>query len=231
MFDLADGYPGQHQPGISMVHRCPAGVKFVAALSLSMGALFARDWWSVGALVGVHVGLYLLAGLGVACLWRDVRALLLQFPLVLALYLLRSDPVAALDRAGIVSLQIALALLPTLVLQRTTRPDQLMRGLRLVIPQRLAFVLFTSLRFLPLVMREAKSIYLHQILRGARIAPRQLVDPRNWPDLVHCLILPLIIRVLAMARDAAVAAASRGMGARDAGDDEGGPSDERPAHD
>lgn len=212
LFDMADGYPGQYTPGDSPVHACPPGVKLLAALALSTCALFARDGLSVGVLGAVHVGAYHIAGFRLRDVWRDVRPLLLQLPVVLGLYLLRFAPEVAASRAVVVSLQLAFALLPTLLLQRTTRPEQLMRGLRGVLPERLSFVLFTSLRFVPLVMRETKSIYLHQVLRGARITPRHLANPLNWRDLVRCVIVPLIIRMMAVARDIAVSATSRGMG-------------------
>lgn len=213
MFDIADGYPGQYTPGDSVVHRFPAGWKLLVALILSSLALFAREWPYVLILCAVIAASYVLAGLRLRDMWRDLRPLLLQMPMVFVLYILRFDVNVAMERAFVVSMQIALALLPTLLLQRTTRPQQLMQGLKGVLPERLSFVLFTSLRFLPLVMREAKTIYMHQVLRGARITPRHLMNPKNWSDLVRCLILPLVIRVMAMARDIAVSAASRGMGA------------------
>ena len=50
-----------------------------------------------------------------------------------------------------------------------------------------------------------------QRLRGARIAPRQLLNPFNWGDLVRCLLLPLMVRALQTAQEAADSAQARGF--------------------
>ena len=205
------GYPGQFVAGRTLVHRCPAMLKVLVSIVLGGLALASRTYLAVGGLLAVNVALYGLAGLGFGPIRRDLRTVLLQYPFVLALYLLRYDAGFALYRSGIVSLQIALAFLPALLLQRTTRPTDLMHGLSRVISFRLSFILFTSLRFVPLLLREAKVVYMSQVLRGARIAPRQLLNPLYWGEAVHCLVMPLVVRMLKLASDTAVAVRARGL--------------------
>lgn len=205
------GYPGQFVAGRTPVHRCPAMLKVLATIVLGGLALAARTYTAVGVLLAVNIVLYFLAGLGFGPLRRDLRTVLLQYPFVLALYLLSYDAQTALYRSGIVSLQIALAFLPALLLQRTTRPTDLMHGLSRVIPFRLSFILFTSLRFVPVLLRETKVVYMTQVLRGARIAPKQLLNPLNWSEAVHCLAMPLVVRMLKLASDTAVAVRARGL--------------------
>ncbi len=88
----------------------------------------------------------------------------------------------------------------------------MMYGMRKIMPYRLSFLVFISLRFIPFFAREIREIATAQRLRGARLAPRELINPRNWGDLLHCLILPFIIRALKTADEAALSAEARGFG-------------------
>ena len=81
--------------------------------------------------------------------------------------------------------------------------------------QKTAFVLATSIRFVPLVIREIRSIHEAQVLRGARILPRDLLRPWHWPDLVHCLLVPVIVQSMALAAEISQAARARDFGISD----------------
>ena len=67
------------------------------------------------------------------------------------------------------------------------------------------------LAFLP-GMTLLRSIHEVQILRGARILPRDLMRPWNWPDLVHCVLVPAVIQSLALAGEISLAARARDFG-------------------
>jgi energy-coupling factor transporter transmembrane protein EcfT len=110
--------------------------------------------------------------------------------------------------------QIILFYIPGAVLLRTTRTGDMMRGLRRIVPYRLSFLVFVSIRFVPFFLRELDEIMTAQRLRGARLLPRQLVDPRNWGDLFHCLLLPLMVRALKTADDVSRSAEAREFGTR-----------------
>ncbi len=51
-----------------------------------------------------------------------------------------------------------------------------------------------------------------QKLRGARLKPMKILFPGFWTDIFHCLVIPLIVRALKTADEAALSAQARGMG-------------------
>ena len=81
-----------------------------------------------------------------------------------------------------------------------------------VMSARMAFVLSTCLKFVPQLLAEIQNIYEGQVLRGARILPRDLLRPWHWPDLLHCVIVPGIVQGMALAGNIALAARARGFG-------------------
>lgn len=46
-------------------------------------------------------------------------------------------------------------------------------------------------------------------MRGARVAPRDLVDPRSWSDHFHCLLVPVVVRAFVAVEEAALSVQSR----------------------
>jgi len=64
-----------------------------------------------------------------------------------------------------------------------------------------------------LLTSEFRSMYEAQVLRGARILPKELMLPWNWLDFVQCLLVPVIVRTLAVSREIAMAAQIRNFGA------------------
>lgn len=201
-----------HSGPESFLHRWPAWAKLSLAGLLTLTALIQSSPLALGTVALVWVGLYAAARLGWRALAQDVSLVAIQAPLVLLVFLWRQG-VAGVEPALIVSARFALALLPGLWLQRTTRMVDVSRALGRVLPPRLAFVLAMSLRFLPIVARDAREIYLLQRLRGARIAARDLLSPLRWPEACHCLAVPLLMRTLRLADQVAVAAQQRGIDA------------------
>ena len=51
-----------------------------------------------------------------------------------------------------------------------------------------------------------------QIFRGAGLLRGDLKRPRFWPDWVHCLLVPTLVRALSLAADIALAATARDFG-------------------
>jgi energy-coupling factor transporter transmembrane protein EcfT len=99
-------------------------------------------------------------------------------------------------------------------LLRTTQSAQIMRDLRKILPVRFSFLIVTSMRFIPFFARELHEIAMAQRLRGARLTPRQFINPRTWKDLLNCLMIPLIIRALKTANEAALSAEARAFDRR-----------------
>lgn len=204
-------FPGQYLERTSVIHRLPATAKMILAGSIAVAALFAPTHRVTIGLVLLCTGIYAAARLGWRAFGQDGIVVLLQAPLVLAIFFWR-DGVAGLSAAAMVSARLALVSLPGLWLQRTTRITDLSRTLSRALPQHLAFVLAMSLRFLPLIAREAREIYGRQQLRGARIQPRDLLNPMHWREASHCMAIPLLMRTLHLADQVAVAAKQRGVG-------------------
>lgn len=193
-----------------LIHRLPPCLRLVLAGGLTLAALVQSSPLLLGATTLVWCGLYGVANLGWRALARDLLLVVLQAPVVLLVFLWRQG-LAGLEPALIISVRFALALLPGLWLQRTTRLFDLSWTLGRVLPPRLAFVMAVSLRFLPILARDAREIYALQRMRGARMAPRDLFCPWRWPEACHCLAVPLLMRALRLADQIAVAAHQRGI--------------------
>ena len=206
-------FPGQYLARDSRLHRMAPGSKLALAAVIALGSLLAARPLETLALALLCAGLYAAARLGGRALRQDAAIVVLQAPLVLAVFLWR-DGLAGLAPALMVSARLSLASLPGFWVQRTTRVIDLAASLRRVLPARLAFVVAMSLRFLPVLARDAREIYLLQRLRGARMGARDLVNPLHWGEACHCLAVPLFIRALSLADQVAVAAEQRGVGGR-----------------
>ncbi len=194
----------------SSIHRLGAGWKIILTLVLSVAAIAAREPWMLAGLLSINLACYLFAHLGLANLWRDIRFFLVQMAVILLLYLLKYglEGVWPGLRTGS---QILLLFLPGTILLRTTQGARMMGSLKRVMPERLAFLLFTSLRFVPFFARESREIAMAQQLRGAPVGIRRAWNPIHWKDLFQCLMIPLMVRALKTARAAAMSAEARGF--------------------
>jgi energy-coupling factor transport system permease protein len=196
----------------SPLHRMAAGWKLAFGLVLTALAAGVRTPGTLIALTLVTLGYYALARLTLGDLWRDVRIFMFQAALVIPLHCLMQGVEKGLWPGVRISAQIILFYLPGAVFLRTTRSADAMSGLRRIFPYRLTFLVFVSIRFVPFFFRELQEIMAAQRLRGARLLPRQQLDPRNWRDLFHCLLLPLMVRALKCADEVSRSAEARGFG-------------------
>ena len=210
----ASDYGCQFRAVDSPIHRLGAGSKLAIGTSLSAAAVLAHEPWSLGAVLALNGAYYFGARLTLSDLWRDTRYLLVQMGIVVLLHGARFGVPEGLWPGLRIALQIALFFVPGVVFLRTTQASQMMRGLRKVLPYRLSFLVFTSFRFVPLFARELRQIAMAQRLRGARLGARDLLDPRSWRDAFHCLMIPLLVRALKAADEAALSAEGRGFGVR-----------------
>lgn len=197
----------------SPVHRIGAGWKLLFGMAFCAAAISVREPWSVGVVALIGAIYYGAARLTLWDLWRDVRFFLIQMTLIIGLYFYKYG-IAGLWPGTRTSIQIVLFFIPGIVFLRTTQTSQLMRGLRKIMPYRLAFLIFICFRFVPVFARDIREIAMAQRIRGARLSPRELLNPRSWRDLFHCLMIPLIIRALKTADEASLSAEARGFGMR-----------------
>jgi energy-coupling factor transport system permease protein len=210
-----------YRDGDTPLHRLGPGWKLAAASLAGAAAIAAHGPLALGVLSALLLAGYRAAGLGPAALWQDARWLAFQGALVVALSALR-EGAPGLASGARTAAQIALFFLPGALLLRTTSSLALLGALRRLLPAQLAFALSTSLRFVPYFAREAHEIVAAQRLRGARLAPRELWRPSAWRDWVECVAVPLAVRAIQTAGEAALAADIRGLA------QPGEPQEERP---
>jgi len=177
---------------------------------LSLSAVVWHGPWSMPVLACVEAlllaasrpGPRLILRMGAACFW--------QTAVVTGLYCLRFGPGNWADGVG-VSLRLILVFLPGMLTIRTVPPSALERLLRRVLPGNLPFVASCCLRFFPMLLERVRVIHEAQVLRGARVLPRELLNPRNWPDAVSCVALPAIVQSIELATEIADSARVRGF--------------------
>lgn len=205
-------YPGKYTPGDTLLHRLPAGLKLTAMMLMILAAALARSPLSVGALAALNLALGLAASWKKPRrMWVDIRLLLFQLPVVVLLYYWKYGPDSLLQGL-LVGLKVVMAVYPALLLQRTTDPGGVLAALSRVLPAKLAFLMTVGLRFLPLLIREAKAIHHAQTLRGARVSPKALRTRQGVKDFVDCLLVPLVRRVGKISDEIALAAQIKGVG-------------------
>jgi energy-coupling factor transporter transmembrane protein EcfT len=190
------------------------GWKLLMGTTLGVAAIAAQTPWSLALVLALDCVYYFCARLTLSDLWKDTRYLLAQAFIVMGLYAARYGIPEGLWPGLRIALQIFLFFIPGIVFLRTTQATRMMQELSRVIPYRLSFLVYTSLRFVPLFAREIHEIKMAQQLRGARLQARDLLNPANWRDMFHCLMIPLLVRALKIADEAALSAEARGFGQR-----------------
>ncbi len=211
---LKSDYACQYRVADSPIHRLPAGWKMLLSIALSICILMIREPVPLLLVTTLCFAYYFLARLTLSDLWRDTRIFLIQFSVLLALFLYQYGYPKGIWPGVRTSIQIVLFFIPGIVFLRTTQVSSMMKGLRGILPHRVLFLLFTSLRFVPFFAREMQEITMAQRLRGARLSPRDIRRPAFWGDVFSCIILPLLVRALKIADEAALSAEARGMGAQ-----------------
>lgn len=207
-------YGCQYKAADSPIHRLGAGTKLLIGISLSAAAVLSQESYSLGIVLALNLLYYFCARLTLADFWQDTRYLGIQMMIIIGLYAIRFGIQEGLWPSLRVSLQIALFFIPGVVFLRTTQASQMMRGMSRIFPYRFSFLVFTSFRFVPLFAREIREITTAQRLRGARLSIRDLIQPGNWNDMFHCLMIPLLVRALKTADEATLSAKARGFGIR-----------------
>jgi energy-coupling factor transport system permease protein len=211
---IRSDYACQYRAVDSPVHRLPSGWKMLLSATLSVGIVVVREPVPLLIVTLFCFSYYFLARLTLSDLWRDIRFFLIQFCILMSLFLYRYGYPAGVWPGVRTSLQITLFFIPGIVFLRTTQVSAMMKGLRGIVPYRILFLLFTSLRFVPFFAREMQEITMAQKLRGARLSPPEIRHLFFWKDLFSCIIIPMLVRAFRTADEAALSAEARGMGSR-----------------
>ncbi len=189
-----------------------AGWKLALCVLLSCGAFAARTPQLLLVVVTANLVAFFAFRPRLSLLRGAIKVLVIQTIMVTGLHCLRFGVAAGLKPGLMTSLQLFLAFFPSVIFISTTPQSRIIGAMELVMPARAAFVAGTCLAFIPILLREIKSIYQVQILRGARILPKDLINVKNWPDLANCLLVPSIIHCMVRAKNIAVAAQARDYG-------------------
>jgi energy-coupling factor transporter transmembrane protein EcfT len=208
------GFAYQFRTVDSPVHQLDTKFKLTIWIVMSVATFAVREPWAIAGLLLVNIMYYLLARLGLIEFWKDIRFFLIQMFIIVGLYVIRYGIEDGVWPGIRTTLQILLFFMPGMVFLRTTQSTQIMRDLKRILPVRFSFLIVTSLRFIPFFARELHEISMAQQLRGARLTPRQFINPRSWKDFLNCLMVPLIIRALKTSNEAALSAEARAFDKR-----------------
>lgn len=189
------------------------GLKLAACCALSIAALAARGPVAVGIVTVCSAALVAYHRMPVRIIVKGLKLYVWQSAVITALYVIRFGPGAGVLPALTVSWQLYMAFLPGAVFINSTPQHRITSALGRALPQRTAFVISTSMKFVPHLVSAILSIYEVQLMRGARIKPRDLFSIAGWRDAVHCLLVPSVVKALALADDVALAARARDFGA------------------
>ena len=191
---------GLYRPGSSVLHRASAGQKLIALFVLALAASVPPpSVVLLGSLSAVVIALYLLAGLGLGELGRQVVMVRWLILLVTVTGLLFLPLEVALANVTRMVLVIVLAGLVTL----TTRTSDLLDAFEVALsplrrlgvnPQRVSLVLALSIRTVPVIAGFAQQLRDAQRSRGGRMSIRAFVVPllvlslRHSDDLADALV-------------------------------------------
>ena len=118
-----------------------------------------------------------------------------------------------LEHGAIQALRSGTMLTCGLLLCWTTDPRQLLQCFRQWgMPYEIAFMLITSLRFLPVIFQETAIVITAQRLRG--FEPLRSLSPLRWLRTAFHVLFPILARTLRRAATLALSVESRGFGRR-----------------
>ncbi|MEJ2154140.1 MAG: ATP-binding cassette domain-containing protein [Desulfobacteraceae bacterium] len=191
----------------------PTGTALVMSILLCMAAFTARSVLWLAVLTGINLLLLFLRCAGPwPVLRRSVRFFVWQAVIITLLYGLRFGWQSGAVSGLCVAWQLFLAFWPGMVFTASNPTSRVTRSLARVLPHQTAFVVSACLRFLPLLLEEMNAIRQAQIYRGAGLLRQDIRRLRLWPDWVHCLLVPTLVRALSLAADIALAAEARDFG-------------------
>ena len=182
---------GLYHPGTSLLHRTPAGVKVLvfAALTLAI-ALTAGGVWTLPAAGCLTAALYLLAGLGIRPLLRQLCAARWIVLVMLVTQVIFLPVLVALTNTGRVLIVIVLAALITL----TTRIPALLDATEWALapfrrfgvnPAAIGLLLALTITAIPVIGGFAADIREAQRARGAPVRLQTFVVPLLVMSLKH----------------------------------------------
>jgi energy-coupling factor transporter transmembrane protein EcfT len=197
---------------VSTFSRSTVWLVFICSFVLSFAAFGTRTPTALCWLTAADTLFLVITRPGVTFLKRAAKTIIWQAGIISGLYWLRFGSYAGIVPGLVISWQLALAFLPGMVFVKIVPGAGIVGMFSAILPYRMAFIMATCLNFLPLLLTEIKSIQEGQVLRGAKILPKDLLNPLNWLDVVHCLVVPVMIQTMNLSAQIALAAKARDFG-------------------
>ena len=203
--------PWGYVPGTSLVHRTPALVKMAVALaSFFLFLRIERPVVLVAAIAAFTV-LYVVSGLGIRYLWKDLCYVVVQACVLFVIVALIQPGFAGVRLGALVGMKLVLFFFPVALWLRTSLVSDLLYELRHAIAYKYLFLVGVAIRFLPYIIQEFHDIVEAQRLRGVALRFRSLISPRGLKEVSHCLLVPLLVRMLKTSEEIRLSAVSRGL--------------------
>ncbi|MFJ6026703.1 energy-coupling factor transporter transmembrane component T family protein [Pseudarthrobacter sp. NPDC092424] len=196
-------------PGNSVLHRAPAGLKFVLVFTTGLASFIVVDWRVSGAGLAALCVLFLSTGAGPKRLWAAVGPLV---PVLLVIGAFQWWQLGGPASARIV-LNILICVVAASLLSATTPVQQILDAVVKAAgpfkrfgadPERFALTIGVMLRSIPYIAGTFADVRDSARARGLERNPRALV-------------LPVFITSVAFARQTGEALAARGLGEPDEG--------------
>lgn len=195
---------GLHRPGSSPLHRLRPGTKLLGLLAFALVVITIEGALTAVGLLGLAIGLALVAGLGARELLRTLRSFALIAIALFAFQAWQNGPERGLDVvAGLLAIIIAATVVtattPTDAMVDTitwaTRPFRRLGA----DPERIGLAFALVLAALPRMLDLAQETRSAARARGLERSPRAYATP-------------LVLRAVAQARDIGAALHARGLG-------------------
>jgi biotin transport system permease protein len=190
---------GVYQPGMSVVHRAPAGLKLLLLVLVGAATFMVGNLHTLGAALLAVLLLYALAGLGPRVVWRQLRPLVWLVVAFGVFHALLNGWLAALLVVGTILVLVLLAGLVSTTTRTTALVDSIVGALRPlrrvgVDPERIGLLLALSVRAVPVVAGLAGEVRDAQRARGVRADVRTFGAPFLIRSLRHADALSEALR-------------------------------------
>ena len=192
-----------YRPGVSPMHRLPAGIKVVLFIAITFTiTMAAQSVWALAAAAIVVLAFYLVAGLGLQ-IFVQIAAVRWLIAITLITQLIFLPPAVAAANTGRVLIVVVFAALISLTTQVSALLDLTEKVLHPfrrfgVSPSGVGLVLAMTITAIPVIGGFAATIREAQRARGVKIRPATFV-------------VPLLVMSLKHSDDLADARAARGV--------------------
>lgn len=173
---------GLYIDGASVLHRAPAGIKFLLLFMVLSGVFLVENLYVLGGILLVSLLLYPVVGLGASLAWTAVRPVLPFLVLTVAGQML----FASLERGAVFGSRLLVAVLLASLLTYTTRSSamldffgRMLAPLRHVgiSPWRASLVLSLTVRAIPMLSASITTAREAFLARGQKAAGYEIVVP------------------------------------------------------